>query len=197
MSDAARASPLPELAILGGSFDPPHLGHVFLAAYALAVGGVERVLVVPVFEHAFAKPLSPFAHRLTMCELAFRDLRRVEVSALERELGGVSRTLRLIDALAQRYPHHRLRTLIGTDILAESHRWQGFAEIERRAPLLVAGRSGHEPADAAISGPLLPAISSSEIRARLGAGEDPGGLLPREVLRYAREQRLYGAEPAR
>src|SRR3954453_19837484 len=91
--EAPEAPGAPELAILGGSFDPPHFGHVFLAAYALGSANVERVLVVPVFQHAFAKPLSPFEDRLHMCELAFRDLRRVEVSDLERELGGVSRTL--------------------------------------------------------------------------------------------------------
>jgi nicotinate-nucleotide adenylyltransferase len=192
----SAAGAAPELAMLGGSFDPPHLGHVFLAAYALSTSAVERVLVLPVYQHAFGKSLSPFEHRFAMCQLAFRDLRRVEVSDLERELGGVSRTLRLIDALAQRYPGHRLRTLVGADILAESSRWQGFDEIARRAPLLVAGRSGHEQALGPHSAPLLPAISSSEIRANLRADLAPNGVLPSAVLNYAREHRLYPPEQA-
>jgi nicotinate-nucleotide adenylyltransferase len=196
MSGGREASTAaPELALLGGSFDPPHVGHLFLAAYALSTSDVERVLVLPVYQHAFGKPLSPFEQRLEMCRLAFRDLRRVEVSELERELGGVSRTLRLIEAVAARHPGHRLRTLVGADILAEQARWQHFDEITRRAPLLVAGRAGHGPA-AGGAGPLLPAVSSTEIRAQMARGEEPLGLLPKAVWRYARAHGLYAAGSA-
>ena len=205
MSEPARE--LPEIAVFGGSFDPPHLGHVFLAAYALSVASIERVLVVPVFQHAFGKPLSPFEHRLAMCKLAFRDLRRVEVSDLERELGGVSRTLRLVEALAVRYPNHRLRTLIGTDILAESARWQGFDRVAERAPLLVALRGGH--VDASVShengtrpdvpgstAPILPEISSTEIRDALRRGESPTDRVPSSVVHYAQAYALYRSQAA-
>jgi nicotinate-nucleotide adenylyltransferase len=187
----------PEIAIFGGSFDPPHLGHVFLAAYALSVPSVELVLVVPVFQHAFGKTLSPFDDRLAMCELAFRDLRRVEVSPLERELGGVSRTLRLIEAVATRYPTHRLRTLIGTDILGESSQWQGFDQVSARAPLLVAMRTGHQ-ADpgATVHGPMLPAISSTEVRAAMARGEAPTDRVPGAVVDYALARGLYRSESA-
>ena len=74
------------VAIYGGSFDPPHISHVLAAVYALKVGGFEQVLVVPVFEHAFQKQLTPFQHRWRMCELAFAGIAGAEVSALEREL---------------------------------------------------------------------------------------------------------------
>jgi nicotinate-nucleotide adenylyltransferase len=180
----------PELAILGGSFDPPHLGHVFLASYALSMRAVERVLVIPVFQHAFGKRLSPYEHRVAMCELAFRDFARVEVSTLERELGGVSRTLRLIEALEQRHPDLRLRTLIGSDILAESARWQGFDEIARRAPLLTAQRAGHAT-EAPNDAPVLPQISSSAIRVALARGDVDVPAVPERVLDYAREHGLY------
>jgi len=190
--DLASAPPQrPQLAVFGGSFDPPHLGHVYLAAYALSVESVERVLVLPVFQHAFGKPLSAFAHRLAMCELAFRDLRRVEVSALERDLGGVSRTLRLLQTLKARHPGHALRLLIGTDILAESAKWQGFDEITRLAPLLVARRGGHLGVDS--RGPVLPEISSTDVRAALTRGESPDDRVPSAVVRYARQHRLYDA----
>jgi nicotinate-nucleotide adenylyltransferase len=185
----------PELAILGGSFDPPHFGHVFLACYALSLRRTERVLVIPVYQHAFAKPLSPFEDRLQMCRLAFRDLQRVEVSDVERELGGVSRTLRLVDALEQRYPDHRLRTLVGSDILAERSRWQAFDEIARRAPLLVADRAGHTQADAA-SRLVLPEISSTAIRGALARGEHDVATVPQGVSDYARQQGLYRSETA-
>ncbi len=195
MSSPSQDSSAPgEIAIFGGSFDPPHLGHVFLAAYALSRDNIERVLVLPVHQHAFGKPLSPFAHRFEMCRLAFRDLRRVEVSDLERELGGVSRTLRLIEALEQRYPKHRLRTLVGADILSQRASWQNFDEIERRAPLLVAGRGGHDLPDT-YRAPLLPEISSTELRKSLARDEFlDDDKIPCAVARYARDHKLYEAD---
>jgi nicotinate-nucleotide adenylyltransferase len=71
--------------VYGGSFDPPHIAHVLSVAYALAVEPFERVIVVPVCEHAFPKRPAPFEHRARMCELAFADFPRVEVSRIEAE----------------------------------------------------------------------------------------------------------------
>lgn len=178
------------IAVFGGSFDPPHLGHVFLALYARSVGDVARVIVAPTFQHAFGKPLSDFDQRLALCELAFAPIEGIEVSAIERELGGVSRTLRLVEALAARHPDHTLRLLVGADILLEAARWHHFDEICARAPLLVAGRGGYaRPTDApAVE---LPAISSSAIRAALASGRDVSGLLPARVLAHIAAHGLY------
>ena len=182
----------PELAVFGGSFDPPHIGHVFLATYALSVRGVERVLVVPTFEHAFGKPLHAFAERLAMCELAFGLLAGCEVSPLERELGGVSRTLRLVEELARRHPDHQLRLLVGSDILAQSARWQRFDDIVALAPLLVAERAGHRSsAPEGASSPLLPEVSSSTVQAALARGDDVSHWLPRAVASYIDQHALY------
>ena len=178
----------PELAVFGGSFDPPHIGHVFLATYALSVAGVERVIVAPTFEHAFGKPLSPFAVRVALCERAFAPLVGCEISPIERELGGTSRTLRLVTELAVRYPAHRLRLLIGADILAQTQQWQRFDEIVARAPLLVAERAGYATG---ASAPLLPEVSSSAIRSALERGEDVSAWLPNSVQRYIAEHALY------
>lgn len=187
---------LPELAVFGGSFDPPHIGHVFLATYALSVAGVARVIVAPTFEHAFGKALSPFEHRRRMCELAFAPLRGVEVSSLERELGGTSRTLRLLEALHARHPNHRLRLLVGGDILLESQRWHRFDEICRVAPLLSVGRTGYaDESGAAGSTPMLPQVSSSETRATIARGGDVSAWLPARVLAYLTAHGLYGASP--
>ena len=184
-----------EIAVFGGSFDPPHIGHVFLATYALSVAGVARVIVAPTFEHAFGKPLSPYAHRLAMCERAFAPLSAVEVSGVERELGGTSRTLRLLHALSARHPGARLRLLVGSDILLERDRWQAFDEICRIAPLLTAERAGYAREQGAPDGqgPLLPEVSSSAIRAALADGADVSGLLPARVRAYVAEHGLYAA----
>jgi nicotinate-nucleotide adenylyltransferase len=177
----------PELAVFGGSFDPPHVGHVFLAAYALSIVGVERVLAAPTFEHAFGKPLTAFEHRLAMCSRAFAALPGVEVSPIERELGGTSRTLRLVQELGRRFPDHQLRLLIGSDILADSARWQGFDAITALAPPIVVTRGGHGDR----GGPIFPQVSSSELRATLGRGEHDRQVLPRDVLAYIAEHQLY------
>lgn len=177
------------LGVLGGSFDPPHIAHVMLALLGLSVGGLSRVLVVPTFIHAFDKPLSPFEQRLHMCELAFRELKQVEVTPIERELGGISRTLRLVQALAQRYPDKQLRLLVGSDILAERDRWQDFDKICEIAPPLVAERAGYQ-GGASELGSVLPRVSSSELRAALARGED-SPLLPRAVRDFALAQELY------
>lgn len=194
VNDGSGTAQLPELAVLGGSFDPPHIGHVFLATYAVSVAGVARVIVAPTFEHAFGKLLSPFEHRRQMCELAFAPLRGVEVSPIERELGGTSRTLRLLTALQARHPNHRLRLLVGGDILLESQRWHRFDEICRIAPLLSVGRSGYAEAhDADGNTPMLPQVSSSEARATIARGGDVSAWLPARVLAYLSAHNLYGA----
>jgi nicotinate-nucleotide adenylyltransferase len=183
-----------KLGILGGSFDPPHLGHALLAHTALALCDLDRVLVIPVYQHALGKELTPYEHRLRMCELAFADLGRAEVSTLERELGGTSRTLRLVEALSERIPQASFRLVIGADILNEAHLWHAFDEIEKRAPLLAVGRGGvpHPKIDA--RAPVLPNISSSEVREAFARGEDVSQWLPRRVLSYMREHALYAHE---
>lgn len=182
-----------KIGILGGSFDPPHLGHLLLGTYALASCDIDRLLVVPVFQHALGKELTPFEHRLRMCELAFADLRRAEVSPLERELGGTSRTLRLIEALERLHANASFRLVIGADILHEVEKWHAFDEIQRRAPLFVAGRGGVEHGDVDARTPVLPDISSSEVRELLQRGEHPGAWVPRSVHEYLCQHRLYGA----
>ena len=182
----------PRVALFGGSFNPPHIGHVLAAAYVLGIGWVDRVLVVPVFEHAFGKQLEAFEHRVEMSRRAFGWLSGVEVSTIEASLGAPSRTLRTIEALTQQHPDWELRLLVGSDITGEIEKWHAYAEIVRRAPPLVLGRAG-VPGNPG-SPQLLPEVSSTEVRALLAHASEPpelGALVPRAVLEYAREQRLY------
>lgn len=177
------------LAVYGGSFDPPHVAHLLSVAYVLATAEVDRVLVVPTFKHPFAKPLAPYAHRIAMCELAMRDLKRVEISRIEEDLGGESLTLHTLQELRRREPSAKLRLVIGSDLVAETPRWHRFDEVRALADLVVVGRAGHPTADdLPVS---LPPVSSTEVRRRLRAGEDVDGLVPRAVAEYAHEHGLY------
>jgi nicotinate-nucleotide adenylyltransferase len=169
---------------------------VLAVAYALSVGLVDRVLVVPVFEHALGKRLVPFPHRLEMSRRAFGWLPGVEVSSIEERLGAPSRTLRTIQALGAEHPEWRLRLLVGSDITGEIEKWHAFEEIERRAPPLVLARAGSPAVEGAPA--LLPAVSSTAVRQlleRSGRGEamnaELGALVPHAVLEYVAEHDLY------
>ncbi len=178
----------------GGSFDPPHVAHVLCAAYALSTGNFQRLLVVPVFDHAFGKRLCPFDHRLRMCELAFADLRSAVVSGIEAELDPPSYTLHTLDRLGREHPDWRLRLLVGSDVLADTSKWFGFDEVARRAPPFVVSRAGSEPVGPA----LLPEVSSTRVRSLLAARSDAAAraeldqLVPRAVLEYIEANALYG-----
>lgn len=177
--------------VYGGSFNPPHVAHVLAATYVLATEAVDRIVVVPCFDHPLGKQLAPFVHRKAMCELAFRDVRRVEVSTIEQEMGETSRTLYTLQELLRREPSWSLRLIIGADILDETEKWFRWDEIARIAPPVVLGRLGHPHPDAPV--PVLPEVSSTEVRARLARDGDVHQMIPRVVAAYARERGLYGA----
>jgi nicotinate-nucleotide adenylyltransferase len=192
------------VAVFGGSFNPPHVGHVLACALIRSVEEIDRILVVPTFKHPFAKPLAPFEERATMCELAMAWMPGVEVSRVEEELGGESRTLRTLETLARAHPDWQLRLIIGADILAEAPRWFGFDAIAKLAPPIVLGRAGVGPGDRAegvahhggeeSAGPaLLPAVSSTQVRAAIarGAWTELEKLVPRAVLAHVRARGLY------
>ncbi len=175
--------------VFGGSFNPPHVAHVLAVAYVLAAEPVDRVLVVPAWDHPLGKSLAAYEHRHVMCTLAFRDLRRVEVSTVERDMGTTSRTLYTLRALAARHPAWSMRLVVGADILDEKDKWFGWDEIVKLAPPIVLGRIGFPHDEAPVA--VLPQVASREIRARLARGDDTVGMVPHTVAAYAREHGLY------
>jgi nicotinate-nucleotide adenylyltransferase len=148
-------------------------------SYVLATQDLQQVLVVPTFAQVspLGKPLTPFAHRVEMCNRAFRDLRRVEVSDIEAQLGETSRTLFTLRALQSRHPEWAMRLIVGADILEERDRWFGWDEVVRLAPPIVLGRQGVDHPEAPFA--LLPAVASSRrprgtfARASAGARTSP------------------------
>ena len=179
------------IGVFGGSFNPPHLSHVLALSVIHARFEVERLLVIPTFQHPFAKALAPYDDRVRMCELAMGWLPRVEVSRVEEELGGESRTLRTLEHLKVKHPGGKLRFIMGADIMAESSKWYGFERIVAIARPIVLGRVGVDFAGA--PAPVLPSISSTEVRARLAEGKADAlrELVPAAVLDYAEARGLY------
>lgn len=182
------------LYVYGGSFNPPHLAHVLaLCTVRAQASDFEGALVVPTYQHAFAKRLAPFEDRLAMLAEAVGWIPGVALSRIEAELGGESRTLRTLEALQAQHPGTALRLLIGADILLETDKWHAFDAIERIAPPYVLGRVGIEHPRAPIA--HLPNISSSEVRDAI-ARQDWGAAaarLPTAVLSYVKTRGLYAA----
>ena len=190
----------PRVAVYGGSFNPPHVGHVLGVVYALSTAPIDEVLVVPVYRHPFSKHLVPYAERLAMCQLALGWIPRVTISTVEEELGGESLTLRTVEHLAATRPDWTLRLLVGSDVLADLPKWHRWDRIAALAPPLVMGRAGVEAAGAEVTWvgaaetPMLPRVSSTEIRAALAAGryDEVRGLVPASVLEHIGARKLYG-----
>lgn len=180
-----------EVALLGGSFNPPHVGHLLAAHFVRATQPVDEVWLMPSFRHPFGKELTPFEHRVAMCERVAGDAAGwLKVSQVEREVGGEGRTVDTLGFLKDRHPDHAYTLIIGSDILRDLPKWKDFARIQQLAKVLVLHRAGY-PAPEAF-GPPLVEVSSTEVRDRLSRGELPTDLVPRAVLAYAREHGLYG-----
>lgn len=197
------------VALFGGSFDPPHVGHQLACLYVLLTHPVDQVWMVPVFRHAFDKRSIDYAHRVAMCERAAAAIGpAVRVSTIEEELGGQSYTLLTVRALQKKYPEHEFSLVIGADLIKERERWYGWPELAQLVPFIVLGRGGVRselrplpPARDHLhaEGVELPEVCSTAVRARLREGRLPEGWVARDVLAYIREHGLYGigaqAEP--
>jgi nicotinate-nucleotide adenylyltransferase len=194
---AARASPptararRKAIALLGGSFNPPHVAHMMAAYWTLATQPVAEVWLLPSWRHPFGKALAPFDDRVRMCELAARGVRGVGVCTAEAELADdplVGKTARTLEHLAGKHPTYDFSLVIGADILPDTAKWYRWDRVRELARIVVVGREGYPPVAGA---PSLPAVSSTEIRARLARGEEVAGLVPRAVREYLAERGLY------
>lgn len=182
-----------KIAIFGGSFDPPHIGHMMAVYYVLATTDVQKVWIVPSYRHPFGKELTPYNMRVEMCRLAssiFGD--RVEVKRFEEELADNSHpvyTIDLLKYLNDRYRDDRFYFVIGSDILLEMDKWKDFDKIENYARLIILRRRGVEPSEDYKA--VLPEVSSSMIRENIKKSIPVAGLLPLEVYRYIEKNNLY------
>jgi nicotinate-nucleotide adenylyltransferase len=179
------------IALFGGAFDPPHVGHFLAAGYVLATADVDRVWLMPVHHHPFGKRMAAFEHRVEMCRrMAGLFSGGVEVSRVEADVPGDGRTVDTLEYLVAKHPGYRFRLVIGSDILRDAPMWKRFDRVVELAPPILLARGGHPHPEA--RGPVLPEVSSTEVRARLASGEEPETLVTRPVLDYVREHGLYG-----
>jgi len=188
--------------ILGGTFDPPHVGHVALARAAVGQLGLGRLVVVPVGEAPHKEVETDAETRYRLAEAAFADLPNTQLSREELGRGGRSYTVDTAAWAAERFGDVVL--LLGADEFADFPAWREPDRILERVRLAVATRPGIDHARLeAVRGSLarperviffelepIP-ISSREIRARVARGEPISGLVPPAVERVIEELGLY------
>ncbi|MBW2276507.1 MAG: nicotinate-nicotinamide nucleotide adenylyltransferase [Deltaproteobacteria bacterium] len=177
--------------ILGGTFDPPHIGHLGAARAARDSTLVEEVWLVPCVRHAFGKVPATFEHRMTMCALLVAGHEGIEVSDAEARLAEPGKTLELILGLKREDPDQIYRLIAGADIYHQRHLWHRYDEVAKLAPPIYVGREGVDPIDQPTL-PAPPGVSSSQIREQLERREQPAHGIPVSILDYIEKHRLYG-----
>lgn len=194
------------LGVLGGTFDPPHYGHLALAENARAQLGLAAVLFVPAGQppHKPGRPISPARRREAMVLAAIADAPTFRLSRVDLTRPGPHYTADMLALLRREHPEAELFFLMGGDSLAQFATWHAPATIVRLATLAVMRRPGYEPdwatLEAAAPGirqrvvwldvPYL-GLSSSDLRRRARDGLPLRYLLPPAVEEYIRTHRLY------
>ena len=192
--------------MLGGTFDPIHVGHLAAAAAAIDCAHLDRVLLVPSSQPPHrAAAQAPAEDRLAMSRLAIEGDPRLEVSDVEVRRGGPSYTADTLDELHRAFPEDELFLILGWDAASLFKTWHEPERVGGLASLVIVGRPGMPAPTAAdlktagldpdrVVMCLLPTpdISGSELRIAIGAGRSAAGWVPPAVERYIAERRLYG-----
>lgn len=188
------------LGIFGGSFDPPHIGHLLAAVDAFEALELDRLVFVPTAIQPLKREVQAGAaqHRLAMVRLLVGSDRRFEVDATEIDRAGVSYTVDTLEIFAQRYPTAERFFLVGEDAMAAFASWREPSRILDLARLAilrrpaVAGERRPELPDGTIAlSTRLVDVSSTEIRERVRCGKSIHGFVPDSIAEYIESERLY------
>jgi len=180
-----------KLGIFGGSFDPVHLGHLLVARAAIEEFSLDRLYFVPAARSPFktdAQQHAPASERLRWLRLALAGMTNCEVDDQEIRRGGVSYTIDTLRDYAKRFPGAELFYLIGADNVAKLPEWREATELARQAEFLAVPRPGETEVNfpAPFQGHILKGfplgVSSSQIRARVKAGQPIDALVPATVV---------------
>jgi nicotinate-nucleotide adenylyltransferase len=192
------------LGILGGTFDPPHAGHVAAAVAAHKQLGLDEVRIIPAGQAPLRSgaPQASAADRATMCRLAFVDHPWAVVDERETRRAGTSWSIDTARELAKEFPHALRVWILGADQLARLDRWKDVAELCGLVEFAVLSRDGIStvpPASVAsvirltvLKAPAVQ-VSSTALREALRRGDSPRNGLPLAVARHIDERSLYQA----
>ena len=199
------------IGLFGGTFDPPHLGHLILAERCREDVGLDEVWFLVSYRppHKTGQPLTRFEHRCEMATLATTGQPLFKVEPIERELPPPSYTAETLAELRRRHPTDEFALIVGADSLADLPQWYEPRRVLEQAELVAVPRPGVEtwtaerlaaavglPPEAVrltvVDCPLVE-IASRDLRRRIAEGRSIRFLGPRAVEEYVREKALYRA----
>jgi nicotinate-nucleotide adenylyltransferase len=197
--------------LLGGTFNPPHLGHLVCGQEAYLQLGLDRVLVVPahVPPHKEVDDEPGVEHRLELCRLAIAGDDRFAICELEVNRSGTSFTVDTLEELHSQMPDSELFLIVGADVAVGFSGWKGPSRILSLAHVAVAQRPGTDHAE--VQNALEPlsgggrvrffdmpeiGISSTMLRDRVRAGQSTRYLMPERVRHYIDQHGLYQGNPS-
>jgi len=186
------------IGIFGGTFDPPHKGHLAIAEKAKKQLGLDFVYFVPAYIPPHKQHLPTTAqHRMKMMRLALSGKKEYKVSTIELKRQGISYTVDTLKAFKRRFPKSELVLIVGADNLAQFDLWKSPKIILQLASLAVYKRKGFDLSskESAINHILLKGrmlqISSTEIRNRIEKGYSIRALVPHSIISYIKKHSLY------
>ncbi|MCH5346671.1 MAG: nicotinate-nucleotide adenylyltransferase [Muribaculaceae bacterium] len=196
-----KASTLPQtIGILGGSYNPVHIGHLMLASYLTQFTNLQSVWLTlsplnPL--KADSTELIPDVERLKMLTIATKDAVGIETCDIELSMPRPSYTINTLDFLKRRYPRRRFKLIIGSDNWKVFDRWRDHERILEEYGVIVYPRPGYPMPDIyedgvdVVDAPMFN-ISSTFVRRAIAKGYDMNYFLPRGVYDYIKEKGLYG-----
>ena len=191
------------LGILGGTFDPPHIGHIAAAVEVRSALHLDRVLLMVAndpWQKTGTRLLSEASARLAMVSAAVEGLDGLEASGLEIDRGGVTYTIDTLQILRSAAPDQELFLIVGSDAARTLHTWHRYEELQDLATLVIVDRDGHRDAEpppgwSAVRVPIPRLdISSSELRDRVRSGQPLEPFVKASVVEEIRSRGLYGSD---
>ncbi len=186
------------LGVFGGTFDPPHIGHLILAQSACEQLNLDKIIIIPAGKqpHKSNLNISSGKARLEMLELAIAGDDRFEISDIELGSDDISYTYKTISRLRELYPENELYFLIGGDNISDIETWMKPEEIFGKAVVAAAMRPEYEPSgkfknDIRLFNMPPIGLSSTEIRDMVKNKRSIKYLVPEKVENYIRKNKLY------
>lgn len=187
-----------KILLFGAAFDPPHLGHELMVREALRLEWWDGVWLLPAKRHPFSKQLAPTAQRLAMLQLLVVDLAdpRVRVEEYELNQDVVGYTYRTLKALSANHPNDDFSFLVGSDNLAQFHRWDQYQQMLDEFPFYVYPRSGFPlrplyPGMIPLSDVEQVNISSTQVRNLIKDKQSVSHLILPQIAEYIEQHQLY------
>lgn len=192
-----------KICLFGGTFDPPHIGHLLVAQTIFESEDFDKMFFIPALNppHKDSSSITAIEHRVKMLELAIQDNPQFEISDLEVTRGGVSYSIDTIQALKKEngFSSDELYFLLGSDTLKSFHTWKEPEAILKECQVIVAVRPGFRPSDipawilSKIRFANLPRIeiSATTIRERWRTDKTIRYMVTQPVWEYINEKNLY------